>query len=373
MSEREASGKAGDTIRNCIGFLSYFAAYVLVAGALPQGYVNIVAWPILAAWFLFDTFAHELGHAVAAKLSGWRVNVFAVGPIAYHLINHDFAILPRKQRQEFGGFVLPSPSSQEVWSRQRHIAISAGGPVANLLLCASLFAWVLWSPSQAYDANQLNVPMFLSALGIASLGTALTNGLPIGSKRHDGGHIASYKTMSDDEFEQWRAPVQIESMLNHQIRLRDLPHWMLDEYRSNTKLLDEHPVLSRVVHTYDVGIILDSPPVNLMQGRKYLDDHLKLYGDSEWLASCDAYFTAIWEKDGPAARSRLWQGEQHDDGLVPLVLAAKAAVAAQLGEKAMATDYLRQMRVARSRRSIFPDYTFRDIGWQIQVVIDGLA
>lgn len=371
MNDQQVDANLGDKVRNGIGILLYVVAYVLVAGSLPQGFVSIVAWPILAAWFLFDTLIHELGHAVAARLCGWRVRVFAVGPFAYHLLNHDFAILPRKRREEVAGYVLPSPSSPDVWTRQRRMIISAAGPAANMVLVALLFALAAWTTAAPYDANQMNMPLFLSALAVASLGTGLTNGLPFGSREHDGGHIATYRAMPDAEFLKWRAPAQIGAMLNHQVRLRDLPPWMLDEYRSNVALLEEHSLLANAVHALDVGVVLDSPPVDLAEGRKYLDDHLKLYGDSEWLASCDAYFTAIWEKDGAAARSRLWQGEQQHEDMVPLSLAARSAVAARLGDQAVARDHLRKMRLERSRQSTFPDHTFRDIGRQIQAVIDG--
>ena len=108
-------------------FAGFWSAY-------PAGVRGFLAIPtlLLAAWLVI--LIHEIGHAMAALLSGWRVAVFAAGPLGIHLVNRGFAFIPRSKRTEMEGFVLPLPASAAVFTRVRNAVIDASGPAISLLV-----------------------------------------------------------------------------------------------------------------------------------------------------------------------------------------------------------------------------------------------
>ena len=63
---------------------------------------------ILAVWL--SVLIHELGHALATILCGWRIVAFAAGFLGIHVANRDFAIVRRSKRTEIAGFVVPVPT-----------------------------------------------------------------------------------------------------------------------------------------------------------------------------------------------------------------------------------------------------------------------
>ena len=133
-------------------------------------------------------------------------------------------------------------------------------------------------------------------------------------------------------------------------------------------LLPRSDELARVIDQIEIGIILDSEPVDLSEARDRLDAYRDQYGDSEWLASCDAYFTAIWEGDWKAGEARLWsRREANADGA--LRCAAAAAVAARAGDRQAMADRLDEMDAFVRQRSPFADLTYRDIRRQVEAAL----
>ena len=118
----------------------------------------------------------------------------------------------------------------------------------------------------------------------------------------------------------------------------------------------------------EIGILLDSVVVDRPSARQALDQYRATYGASEWLDSCDAWFTAHSERDALRARARLWLGERSED-MRPMVAAAEAAVAAIEGDGVAARARLAEMRAAIKAKSPYRDMTFRDIGRQIETLI----
>ena len=323
----------------------------------------------LALWFaalFFVIFIHELGHAVAAILVGWRLIVFAAGPIGFQFHNRDFSIIRRAQRTEAEGFVLAAPPSPAVWTRIRYAVIIAAGPVTNLIFTSlALVAAYRWVPPAGIGPDWTQILIGLACVSAAPALSTLTPSTRPGGQS-DVQNLIRTLGKTDSDWLRERAVTWLYSMTHYKLRLRDLPLWMVDEARTETAAGDgEH---RKLYECLIIGIVLDSPPVDTAQARQLLDDFRGKYGGSAWLDSCDAYFTAVWEGDAYRARAKLWRGD-HETEMKPLMRAAEAAVSACAGDDHTARVLLVQMREAVKEQSIFPDLTFRDIGRQIEAIL----
>lgn len=349
--------------RRIVLFAFWIASLIAFLGAFGGGFGFYAAW---IAW-VFSAFTavlvHELGHAVAAVLCGWGIAVFAAGPVGLQVHNRDFAIIPRSRRTEAEGFVMSLPLSSRVWTRERYAVIVGGGPAASLLQTAVAIALAVhWAPS---SGSGLDLFALSSGFALASGATSLSTLTP-GSRVNGNADIQNFlRTLRTDEL-QWsreRALNWLFSLTKNKLRLRDLPHWMIEEAREQVGAIGGD--LQRAYDSLIIGIVLDSPPVDRTDTRNRLDEFRRKYGGSAWLDSCDAYFTAVWEGDAAEARRRLWHGDGDED-MRPMILAADAAVSAREGDGRVARVLLAQMRDAVRKRSIFPDLTFRDIERQIE-------
>jgi Zn-dependent protease len=132
-------------------------------------WATVIVIPLV--WAL-TTFVHEIGHAVAAKIIGWRVHIIAVKPFAFRPAQRKFGFAPRLKTADVGGFVFATP---KLFSRRtkKEAVFLVGGAVANLLwgtialiLAASFTASPKWS----------NV---FGSLGLVSLIAGIFNLVPI--------------------------------------------------------------------------------------------------------------------------------------------------------------------------------------------------
>ena len=149
------------------------------------------------------------------------------------------------------------------------------------------------------------------------------------------------------------------------VRLRDWPAWLLRELVAAPPIAEEFDVAAE---RWDIGRVLDAESVDVVATRRMLDAFRGRHGNSEWLASCDAYFTAIWECDWRAAELKLWRAESTLNDRA-LCSAAEAAVAARAGDDNSTAKHLASMRSEIAKRSPFLDLTFRDIGQRIETVL----
>lgn len=127
---------------------------------MPFYITNILCIAIIIA-------VHEYGHFFFARRYGLRPPKFAVG-FGFELIgfNHDgtrfsLRLIP------FGGFVEFSPESMEELTRWQRIKISAGGPLANMLLCVIVgIAYAVFGtiPEDFADVSTLWL-VFIAAVG----------------------------------------------------------------------------------------------------------------------------------------------------------------------------------------------------------------
>jgi len=87
------------------------------------------------------TLLHELGHAIAARLVGWRVWIICVGPVLVRFAPRVTIETRASLGGDAGGFVLPSPRTPEQATTLRKIIVTAGGPIASIAGAALAFWW----------------------------------------------------------------------------------------------------------------------------------------------------------------------------------------------------------------------------------------
>lgn len=100
--------------------------------------------PLLIGEFFVTIFCHELGHAAAARLFGWRIDLFAVTPIAYRVKTGRFEFWSRFGA-DFGGLVVCQPDPATA-TPARLGFLSFAGPLASFVLAALLLAASAISP-----------------------------------------------------------------------------------------------------------------------------------------------------------------------------------------------------------------------------------
>jgi hypothetical protein len=329
-----------------------FLFYALILFSVPYSpLLGIPLW-LVGQWLI--TLLHEAGHALAARACGWRVIVFAVRPFAIRLPDRDIVFLGRRWYTRQSGWVLSVPARPAVATRGRFAIIVAAGPVVCLLLAVPLLA--------ATTAPGRGAGLIACGFGVLALRSCLFSLLP---STHAGGTSdgqSLWRLWRDESWTTLRPALWLKAMLDYNIRLRDLPRWMIDAVPEPAPV-EEWRV--RYVATMEIGIVLDSMPVDVARARKLIDAYRVRFGATEWLDSVDSYCAAIWEAEGEKAQATLWTGQRSEE-MRPMVLAAEAAVAARRGDGATARMRLDAMRGAVKAESPFHNATFDDIGRQIE-------
>jgi hypothetical protein len=339
--------------------LCYLAAFSSANGP----FLGLACW-VIGSWI--STLIHESGHAAAVRACGWRVLVFVVRPFGLQIPNRNLFMARRSQRPGAGGWVSMVPRSQATGTRARLAIIVAAGPLASLVVAmVAMVGSPLWLA--ASDRHDLRVSLIGFAFGVQALHGGLFSLLPhmrVGG--NSDGDILRLLRRVDARWDALRPLAWLRGLQESNVRLRELPHWMLDAARAIPLPPDG---LAQHMATIEIGIVLDSVPVDAVLARRLIDEYRALHGSSEWLDSCDAYLTAMWEADSERARDALWKGAVTINDMRPLALAAKAAVAARAGEVSVARKLLADMRSALKAKSPLRDATFSDIGRQIEALL----
>jgi len=101
------------------------------------------AFPLFVVLYIADIFIcaliHELGHAIAANLCGWRIKYIAVFPFAYYLAPRKLKLWHGRSG-DIGGAV--SIDSAPIKSANRVALFSLAGPLANFMFAGVLLAVV---------------------------------------------------------------------------------------------------------------------------------------------------------------------------------------------------------------------------------------
>lgn len=129
---------------------------------------------MLLSWFPLIAL-HELGHAAAARLVGWRVEEIVVGfgrPTAcFDLLGVPFTL----KMYPLGGYVSPGPVSVR-WVRIKSALVYAAGPGAELLLVGGLV--VALGPERMFERTEA-VPMIAAqSVALTALLSVISNLVP---------------------------------------------------------------------------------------------------------------------------------------------------------------------------------------------------
>ena len=347
-------------------YLIWAASFLVYALAFPfQPHVLFGLLGMLVGGFIC-TLVHESGHAIAALACNWRVVVFVVRPFGWQVHNRNLVIVPRSYNPRLSGWVVTVPLEPDPDARTNKARIVAAGPIASLALAAIAFlacaAW--WSRP---DTGGVALAALAMGLGIQSLQMGIFSILPSSSVDVVTDGVKWRALRRGDSDTAFTGPLPwVLVMLLYNIRLRDLPAWMLAEAAA---LPDPSPESVQHLATIEIARTLDAVTVDVPLARTLIDQHRATYGPSEWLIAVDAWLAAMWEGDLDHARTTLAEpaGEPGDS---PMFLATEAIVAARAGERTLARQKLKAMRKAIAAQSPFRDKTFRDIGGMIE---DALA
>ena len=346
-------------VQLCAIALQLWAVFCIIVGSASP-FALFLAGPILILSHQFLAIFHEAGHAIVARAVGWRVIIFTVRPFAWRVRYRDLTWLPLR-RGGNAGFVSTVPCQPETASPKRYAALVLAGPLTNLLLAALLIlgstGWMAY-----FDRPALGASLTAFGLGLQSLAMGISNLVP---KDHSDGALLLRYWRGEHARAGIDALIWLHRMRIHCERLRDYPRWMIERARAT---VDPPEGLVAILDSIEVGMLLDSEVVDPVAARHALDWYRATHGASEWLNSCDAYFTAVREKDAARARAILWRGESSED-MRPMVAAAEAAVAAIEGDSATARTRLADMRAAVKAASPYRNLTFRDLGRQTEALI----
>lgn len=142
---------------------------------------------ITIVYFIISVFVHEIGHAIVARLVGWRVHLIAVG---------SWTFLPRRKKifrmsrnsgsNDLAGWVLATPPQESGWDKGT-IPFFFGGAAGNLLSGVLLIFLAL-----AMYEEEFHYSVVLIGLAASSVLVAAANLVPTsrrGAWRSDGGHL----------------------------------------------------------------------------------------------------------------------------------------------------------------------------------------
>jgi hypothetical protein len=336
-----------------------FVAFVLYGQAFvahPTVWVPLLC--TAAGWF-FVILIHEIGHAGASIACGWRVLAFAVKPVGLHLPTRTITLLPRSHMSDAGGYVASVPKSRAQGTVLRKAIIVASGPVACLALAAAaLLLRQFWL--RALDTQFLIQSNFGTAVAIQACLSAFMSLLPY--ENSDGAQLLALLRRTP-EWEAQRPYGWARGMLDYNVRLRDLPTWLVVAQGELP-----FPERKRYLAGLEIGRVLDADQPNYPRARRMIDAYRARYGGGAWLDSCDAYLAAVGEGDAEGAAARLWKGEP-DPGLMAMQHAASASVLAVQGDAVGMKRELAAMRRANRAMSPYRNATFRDIERRIRAAL----
>ena len=272
-----------------IAIAGYVAAGILYAASFNTGYALFIAivCVVLAQGLL--TFMHEAGHALAAWLFGWRIILFAARPFVVQFPNRNIAWLRETHEPGIGGMVLAIPRSRRQDTRRASFWLTAGGPLANVIVSLAAFCAAAWVA--AFDTRYVLYSHLVFAVGIHSAAMCLMSLLPSALGLWSDGQSLRHqlKPRAGDEAE-LRVTGYMAAILKYKVRLKAIPEWMLADAR---EIAAANADVARYLDPIGIGRILDSVPVDAAAARARMGAFEVQYGDSCWLACCDAYLAAI--------------------------------------------------------------------------------
>lgn len=103
----------------------------------PEAYF-IITYPV---GFVFSIFVHEIGHALAALMVGWRVHVISVMRIAYAPRRRAFHPAVLGGSGDLAGYVFATPPVGAKWQGGSGLLFYSGGTLANFVVGGVCGVW----------------------------------------------------------------------------------------------------------------------------------------------------------------------------------------------------------------------------------------
>ncbi|CAA6812123.1 MAG: Unknown protein [uncultured Thiotrichaceae bacterium] len=128
-------------------------------------------------------FIHEFGHAIMAKIAGWKIIRISIGFGPRLLNTHAFGVPMEIRVIPLEGFVQTSPTTLH-WVRTKNALIYFAGPGIELLIFFSILA-VLGS-EQMFTVTDNYLDIAIKSFAFAALAGAIINLIPIGIRTEDG-------------------------------------------------------------------------------------------------------------------------------------------------------------------------------------------
>jgi tetratricopeptide (TPR) repeat protein len=152
----------------------------LAAAGIPDGWLFLNLF-LLQIFIIVGTIPHEFGHAFAARLLGLRLFQVSMGfgKTLYERRVGNFFIVVKAT--PYGGRTIASPRSPS-WFRSKYLLFIAAGPLANLLLAASVWPWVRFDGGDPFRGRLHPLNIFF----IANLVIVAANLLPFRSRSQFG-------------------------------------------------------------------------------------------------------------------------------------------------------------------------------------------
>jgi len=167
-------------------FLGIFFGLIMVCfvGALLDDYrpIKLSALFFLVAWWPL-LFLHELGHALAARALGWRVDKFVIG---WGKILKEFTFAGAKcefRMYPLTGYVQPRPRNAR-HAKLKQALIYFAGPGIELALFFVI--WLIVGPGTFMTPTNDYMDIVLKGVGLAAAFGAITNLLPFGARTNSG-------------------------------------------------------------------------------------------------------------------------------------------------------------------------------------------
>src|SRR5690606_38652770 len=170
-------------------------------GRLGDGFGPIIVLGLTVLVYMLCIGVHEAGHIAAGVLVGYRPLLFIAGPLRIERVGETIRFGLNRSIGLAGGIAVCAPVGLHDL-RRRTLVMSAGGPLASLLLGAqSLAVLMAMQPVLARDGFlPAALLVVLLVLGIGSLAIGVVTLLPMraGGFYSDGARILRLLRESDD-------------------------------------------------------------------------------------------------------------------------------------------------------------------------------
>lgn len=160
---------------NTATYLSVVVVAIYPVAIISNGHPGMATAAVLlvVAYLPICIFFHEVGHAVAAWLVGWRVHLIVVGSRGYAPRSGRFLRASRKSGQkDLGGWVHTTPPPGALPNKGA-MTVQLGGAVGNLVLAAL----AVLAATLLYEV-QIHLYAFMLGLGGVSVVYAVRNLVP---------------------------------------------------------------------------------------------------------------------------------------------------------------------------------------------------